>query len=157
MKGVLMVCLGNICRSPLAEGILKHKFNQHGIPLHVESAGTAAYHVGERPDHRSQEIARKNGIEIGDQRARRFTAVDFDRFDRIYAMDRSNLRDILSQARNADDRKKVGMILNHIYPGENRQVPDPYYGGKDGFQKVFEMLDAACDEIVLEYKYLANK
>lgn len=156
MTGVLMVCLGNICRSPLAEGILKHKLFMHGIGVHVDSAGTAAYHAGESPDVRSQEIARRHGIDIGDQRARRFSAADFDRFDRIFVMDRSNYRDVLSLARNSDDRKKVDMILNQVFPGENRQVPDPYYGGRDGFQKVFDMLDAACEEIMQEIRQMAK-
>lgn len=150
MKAVLMVCLGNICRSPLAKGILKHKVSQSGLDIKVDSAGTAAYHAGEPPDYRSQEVAERNGVDLGNQRARKFEVRDFDRFDKIYVMDRSNFRDIMDMARNQDDRQKVEMIMNTIYPGENRQVPDPYYGGKDGFQQVFDMLDAACDQIIAE-------
>ena len=156
MKGFLMVCLGNICRSPLAEGILRHKFNKKGIPVEVDSAGTAAYHAGEPPDYRSQEIARKHGIDLGNQRARKFATVDFDRFDKIYAMDRSNYRDLLSMARNQSDKDKVEMILEVLYPGENRQVPDPYYGGNDGFRHVFRMLDEACEIIVSQYSGQPN-
>lgn len=150
MNHILMVCLGNICRSPLAEGILKNKLTRLGLPGHVESAGTAAYHVGERPDIRSQEIALKHGIDIGNQRARRFKVGDFDRFDAIYAMDRSNYSDILALARSKQDAEKVHLILNLLYPNENKQVPDPYYGGKDGFQNVYDMLDSACERIVGE-------
>ncbi len=146
-----MVCLGNICRSPLAEGILQHKINKKGVSVKVDSAGTAAYHVGEPPDCRSQEVARKNGIDLSNQRARKFSTADFDRFDKIYAMDRSNYRDLLGMARNQNDKEKVEMILNVVYPGENRQVPDPYYGGNDGFEQVFRMLDEACDIIVGDY------
>lgn len=142
-----MVCLGNICRSPLAEGILRKKFNTLGIKGEVDSAGTGAYHAGERPDVRSQEIANRHGIDISRQRARKFIREDFDRFDAIYAMDRSNYSDIISLARNKQDMEKVHLILNTVYPGENRQIPDPYYGGRDGFLNVYNMLDAACDVI----------
>ena len=148
MKHILMVCLGNICRSPLAEGILNHKFKQIGLSSHVDSAGTAAYHVGERPDARSQDIALKHGIDISDQRARRFRIEDFDHFDAIYVMDSYNYSDILAMARSKQDVEKVHMIMNLLYPEGNKQVPDPYYGGKDGFLNVFKMLDSACDVIV---------
>jgi protein-tyrosine phosphatase len=147
MENVLMVCLGNICRSPLAEGILRKKFDLLGINGKVDSAGTGAYHVGERPDFRSQDIAGRHGIDISNQRARKFVRDDFDRFDAIYAMDRSNYSDIISLARSKKEMDKVHLILNTIYPGENRQIPDPYYGGKDGFLNVYNMLDAACDVI----------
>lgn len=147
---VLMVCLGNICRSPLAEGILKQKFRKENIDGYVDSAGTAAYHAGERPDPRSTEIADMHGIDISHQRARKFAPEDFDRFDRIFAMDRSNHENILSQARKPSDREKVDLILNMAYPGENMQVPDPYYGGDQGFQNVYKMLDLACDKIAAQ-------
>lgn len=144
---VLMVCLGNICRSPLAEGILKQKFFLEKIDGQVDSAGTAAYHVGERPDPRSMEIASRHGIDISGQRARKFVPADFDRFDKIFAMDRSNYKDILSQARKPSDKDKVDLILNVAFPGEDLQVPDPYYGGEQGFQNVYKMLDQACGKI----------
>ncbi len=142
-----MVCLGNICRSPLAEGILKEKLSRSDSVHEVDSAGTAAYHVGEPPDGRSQKIAKKYGIDISGQRARRFTRADFDQFDRIYAMDRSNLEDILALARDSRDISKVDLILNAACPGEDRQVPDPYYGGSDGFEKVFQLLKTSCEVI----------
>lgn len=142
-----MVCLGNICRSPLAEGILQSKINSDTI--FVDSAGTGAYHVGNLPDERSIEVARKYGINITNQRARKFTVKDFDNFDFIYPMDESNYRNIIALARNTADKAKVKMILNEVYPNENVSVPDPYYGGKQGFENVYKMLDEAC-EIIAE-------
>jgi len=144
---ILMVCLGNICRSPLAEGIMKEKIEKFQLEAEVDSAGTAAYHAGERPDPRSIAVARKNGIDITYQRARKFRTDDFQLFDRIYAMDDSNFYDLVSLARTPEEAAKVKMILKETYPNENRSVPDPYYGGKDGFDKVFEMLDKACEKI----------
>ena len=141
-----MVCLGNICRSPLAEGILKSKTTH--LDILVDSAGTAAYHIGERPDVRSIEIANKYDIDLTSQRARQFSVNDFDEFDRIYAMDTSNYSNIISLARNEKDRDKVNLILNEINPRSFQSVPDPYYGGDNGFQNVYEMLDKACDIIV---------
>ncbi|WP_339885866.1 low molecular weight protein-tyrosine-phosphatase [Polaribacter vadi] len=145
MKKVLMVCLGNICRSPLAEGILKSKINTSKI--FVDSAGTAAYHVGNLADERSIEVAKKYGIDITNQRARKFTVKDFDAFDVIYAMDESNYQNILMLARNSEDEKKVQLILNVIDADKNASVPDPYYGGNQGFENVYKMLDEACEVI----------
>lgn len=145
MKRVLMVCLGNICRSPLAEGILKSKTTSEHV--FVDSAGTGAYHVGELPDRRSIAIARENGIDLTDQRARKFTVSDFEKFDIIYAMDNSNYRNILQLARNKEDKQKVKLILNEVFPNDDLDVPDPYYGGNFGFKNVFGMLDKACDVI----------
>ena len=141
-----MVCLGNICRSPLAEGILKAKTNH--LDVVVDSAGTAAYHVGEKPDIRSIEIANKYGIDLTSQRARQFSVNDFDEFDKIYAMDSSNYANIISLARDEKDRNKVDVILNESNPKSFQSVPDPYYGGDNGFQDVYDMLDKACDKIV---------
>jgi protein-tyrosine phosphatase len=147
---ILMVCLGNICRSPLAEGIMKAKAKKYNLDMEVDSAGTAAYHTGELPDSRSMEVAAKNGIDLSDQRARKFQATDFDRFDKIFAMDRYNFSDLAAKARNGNDSGKIEMILNKTNPGENRDVPDPYYGGKDGFDNVYKMLDEACEVIARE-------
>ena len=143
-----MVCLGNICRSPLAEGILRSKVEENGLGWEVDSAGTGAWHSGEMPDPRSVEVARRNGIDITRQRARQFKRADFDQFDLIYAMDAENYRNILALADNDAHKGKVSMIMNMAYPGENRRVPDPYYGGPSGFDDVFEMLDLACDKII---------
>ena len=144
-----MVCLGNICRSPLAEGILKSKVDSNKI--FVDSAGTIDYHQGAKPDNRSIAIAAKNNIDLNNQRSRIFTINDFDKFDVIYAMDNSNYKDIIKLARNDGDKEKVKLILNEIYPNENKNVPDPYYGGENGFKNVFEMLDKVCNKITSKY------
>jgi len=145
-----MVCLGNICRSPLAEGILKSKLPEE--LFFVDSAGTSNYHIGEKPDKRSIAIAKHYGIDINTQRGRQFTSIDFDRFDFIYAMDNSNYRNIIRLARNNQDKNKVKLILNENIPGENLDVPDPYYGGDSGFDNVFKMLDDTCNIITNKLK-----
>ena len=148
---ILMVCLGNICRSPLAEGILKSKLPDNFL---VDSAGTGGWHAGEQPDPRSIAIAKDNSIDISQQRARQFTKNDFKTFDRIYAMDNSNFESILAQSGTQTDSNKVSLILNELYPDENLDVPDPYYGGAQGFKNVYEMLDAACECIAQKVKHL---
>jgi len=140
-----MVCLGNICRSPLAEGILKSKVYLH--KTFIDSAGTGAYHVGEKPDPRSISIANIHGIDITNQKARQFSVKDFDNFDLIYVMDQSNYENVIALARNEDDKSKVKMILNEVFPEEDLDVPDPYTGGDFGFKNVYNMLDQACDVI----------
>lgn len=147
---ILMVCLGNICRSPLAEGILKTKINSDNV--YVESAGTGDWHIGQSPDERSVDVAQKHHIDITQQRGRQFEVSDFDRFDLIYAMDNSNYEDIKQLARHDADVKKVHLILNEVLPGENCDVPDPYMGGIDGFQRVYDMLNQACDKIAEKLK-----
>jgi len=137
-----MVCLGNICRSPLAEGILKSKVKTQKIS--IDSAGTGNYHIGRLPDERSITVAKKNLLDITDQRCRQFQISDFDEFDLIYVMDNSNRRDVIKLARNENDRDKVKMILNEIFPNENVDVPDPYHDNERGFENVFNMLDKAC-------------
>ena len=140
-----MVCLGNICRSPLAEGILKSKVNPKKV--FVDSAGTAAYHTGNQPDERSIAVAQKYGIQIKSQRARKITVRDFDKFDLIYAMDAANFENIFSLARNEHDKKKIKLILNESNPYQYLSVPDPYYDGEEGFEQVYQMLDEACEII----------
>ena len=142
---ILMVCLGNICRSPLAEGILVHKTKQ--LDIKVDSAGTAAYHVGKLPDKRSIEIADKYNINLRNQRARQFSRTDFDEFDIIFAMDTNNLAHLISLAKTEKERKKIRLILNEINPNACKSVPDPYYGGENGFQNVYNMLNEACNKI----------
>jgi protein-tyrosine phosphatase len=144
---ILMVCLGNICRSPLAEGIMKTKVAQNDLPWQVESAGTGSWHIGELPDPRSIQIAREYGINITDQRARQIQQSDLDHFDLIIAMDSSNYNDILRLSNNPDHGENVKMIMNFVQPGYNQNVPDPYWDD-DGFEKVFQMLDKACDKII---------
>ena len=143
---ILMVCLGNICRSPLAEGILAYKTKQ--LDIEVDSAGIAAYHVDELPDKRSIEIADKYNINLRNQRARQFNRSDFDKFDIIYAMDTNNLAHLISLTETEKELKKIRLILNEINPDACKSVPDPYYGGKNGFQNVYNMLNEACDKIV---------
>ena len=150
-----MVCLGNICRSPLAEGILRHKITQSGIDAHVESAGFEAFHTGDPPDERAIEVAKKNGIDISGHRARLFRVDDFDKFDRIYVMDQNNYRDVMRKVRNDNDRIKVDFILNELSPGSNITVPDPYYGHTREFENVFDMLDQAIEK--LAQKLQVNK
>ncbi len=123
-----------------------------GLGVEVDSAGTAAYHVGEQPDPRSIDIAKKYHIDISQLRGRQFSAQDFDRFDVIYAMDASNYQNVLRQARNEADKSKVRMILNEAFPGEDMEVPDPYYGGDQGFEDVYKMLDNACEVILNNYQ-----
>jgi protein-tyrosine phosphatase len=144
MTKILMVCLGNICRSPLAEGILKSKLSNAFV---VDSAGTASYHIGNPPDKRSIAVARKYGLTISDLKGRQFSVSDFEVFDFIYVMDESNFKNVIKLARNNEDITKVKMILNEVYPNQNYDVPDPYYGGEDGFERVYKMLDEACSII----------
>lgn len=141
-----MVCLGNICRSPMAEGLLRQKVDPEVVQ--VDSAGTANYHVGQPPDERMINTARKHGIDISGLRGRQFEAHDFDQFDRIYAMDNSNYNNILKLARDSKDEEKVDFFTNLLYPGENRDVPDPYYGEEDGFEDVYTLLDQCSSELV---------
>lgn len=145
MTKILMVCLGNICRSPLAEGILKSKVNP--IQVTVDSAGTGAWHSGELPDKRSIAIAKKHGIDITDQRARIFTPEDFLHFDKIYVMDKSNYVNVCKLAPNDELIDKVELILNESHPNQDLEVPDPYYGGEQGFENVFQLLNEACDVV----------
>ena len=154
---VLMVCLGNICRSPLAEGILKSKAANEQPAWFIDSAGTGNYHIGEPPHKLSQKVALANGIDISRERCRQFIARDMEKFDMIYVMDSDNYNDVRHICRHNFHAQKVDLIMNAIYPGENRQVPDPWYGGEDGFQKVFDMLDKACDAIMLRFKGESSK
>lgn len=149
---ILMVCLGNICRSPVAEGILRHKLQEQGFTgFETDSAGTSAFHIGEAPDSRMRSIAKSNGVNIDDLRARQFVPADFDKFDLIYAMDQSNYNNIISLAQSEEEKDKVKMILNEVNPESNEAVPDPYFGGDEGFQHVFDLLDNAMDVIVKKY------
>jgi protein-tyrosine phosphatase len=140
---ILMVCLGNICRSPLAEGILASKLPKNKFL--IDSAGTGNWHVGKQPDERSIATAKKNGLDISNQRGRHFKQNDFDYYDYIFVMDSSNYDDVIKLAKNEDQKKKVQLILNELFPDENVDVPDPYYGLQNGFDTVYEMLDETCE------------
>lgn len=147
---VLMVCLGNICRSPLAEGILQAKLPQEDFL--VDSAGTGNWHVGELPDQRSIAVARKYGIDLTTQRARQFKKSDFTAFDYIFVMDQSNYNNVIQLAENPEDVQKVRLLLDITHPGKKAEVPDPYYGGPDGFEHVFQLVDEACTLIAQDLK-----
>ena len=149
---ILMVCLGNICRSPLAEGILQDKALRAGLNWTVESAGTDTYHIGEPPHPLSQKVAKKNGIEICNQRARRFVPEDFERFDKIYALAEDVLFEIKRIAKNKFDRSKVDLLMNELYPGANMDVADPWYGPEQGYHAAFELINKACDAIIAKAK-----
>lgn len=142
---ILMVCLGNICRSPLAEGILKSKLDANKYK--VDSAGTANYHTGKSPDPRSISVAKKNGIDISNQEAQQFHSKHFQIFDFIFVMDVENYHNVLKLASSDEEVSKVKLILDETFPDENAEVPDPYYGNKDGFDYVYTLLDHACQKI----------
>lgn len=144
---ILMVCLGNICRSPLAEGILQEKIEARDLPWEVDSAGTSGWHNGDPPDPRSIEIARVNNIDISGQKSRKFRSIDIDHFDRILVMDDQNLRDILKYCHTPEEKEKVKKIMSY-HPGTPHiDVPDPYFG-TFGFEQVYEMLDQACNHLI---------
>jgi protein-tyrosine phosphatase len=145
---ILMVCLGNICRSPLAEGILQDKAFKAGLRWSVESAGTNSYHTGEPPHPFSQKVATLNGINISMQRKRRFVAEDFEKYDKIYAMAEDVIDDMKRIAKNKFNAAKTDLLMNELYPGENREVPDPWYGPEDGYHEVFTLIDKACNAII---------
>ncbi len=156
---ILMVCLGNICRSPLAEGILQHKINETSLPWQVHSAGTNGYHTNEPPHKLSQKVAALNGIDIRMQRSRQFVLEDFNRYDKIYAMAADvidEMKYIAGAAYNAD---KADLLLNEMYPGQNRDIPDPWYGTEPGYHQVYALIDAACSQLIKNYSniYLKEK
>lgn len=146
-----MVCLGNICRSPLAEGILQHKAWKAGLSWSVESAGTNGYHDGEAPHRFSQKVATMNGIDICKQRSRRIRPDDFETFDRIYAMAEDVIDDMKRIAKNKYNGSKVELLMNELYPGKNLDVPDPWYGGESGYHEVYKMIEAACENIIRKF------
>jgi protein-tyrosine phosphatase len=148
---ILMVCLGNICRSPLAEGIMRSKIQKYNLPFVVDSAGTGNWHQGEAPDHRSIKIAAENGIDISKQIARGFVASDFDDFDIIYAMDQSNHQTLFDRALNEQHQLKIKLLLKEANYNGSSEVPDPYYGNMNDFRQVFEMLNKSCEDLVQQW------
>jgi len=147
MTRILMVCLGNICRSPLAEGIMRKNIEAAELDAMVDSSGTAHFHIGQSPDPRSIESGQKHGIDITSLRGRQFGVADYDNFDLIYVMDNSNYKNVLSLARDEDDKAKVELLLNVSNPDKFLDVPDPYYGGEQGFENVYQMINEACAKI----------
>ncbi|MCG2616364.1 low molecular weight phosphotyrosine protein phosphatase [Terrimonas sp. NA20] len=148
---ILMVCLGNICRSPLAEGILQDKAFKAGLNWSVESAGTNGYHNGEAPHHLSQKVAKLNGLDICSQRSRKLTPDDFDVYDRIYALAGDVKSEIRRIARGKYDASKVELLMNELHPGSDMDVPDPWYGTEPGYHDVYKMIADACDVIIEKY------
>lgn len=146
-----MVCLGNICRSPLAEGILQDKAFRAGLNWSVESAGTNGYHNGEAPHRLSQKVAKLNGIDISHQRSRRITADDFLVYDKIYAMAEDVVDDMKRIAGKKYNASKVELLMNELYPGRNMDVPDPWYGTEPGYHEVYQMIEEACDAIIEKF------
>ncbi len=142
---VLMVCLGNICRSPLAEGVLRKMAEDKGIQLEVDSCGTANYHVGDAPDPRSIKKAREHGFDISELKGRQFSTADFESFDRIFVMDTQNHKDVIAKARTREEMEKVQLMMSQLYPQDKINVPDPYYGDYDGFEEVYQMLIKSCE------------
>ncbi len=145
---VLFVCLGNICRSPMAEGVLRTKAKERGLSLEIDSSGTGDWHVGEAPDKRAQRCMNDFGDDISDLRARQFKKSDFHYYDRIFVMDKSNYQNVVAQANDSAQKEKVELFLNLSHPGEDREVPDPYYGGNEGFKNVYNMLDEAAESFL---------
>ena len=148
---ILMVCLGNICRSPLAEGILRHRIAKAGLDWAVDSAGTGNYHVGEQPHTLSMKAALANGIDISSQQCRQFSREDMVAFDKIYVMDEDNYEEVRRISGASWDENKVSLILSELYPEEKKNVPDPWYGTEKDFHFVFDMLSHACDTIIKRY------
>ena len=147
MQKVLMVCLGNICRSPLAHGVLENLVDPDRV--FVDSAGTGAYHIGKAPDRRSIAVAREHGLDISQQRARQFTPEDFDSFDHIFVMDKENLANVLALAPSEEAAAKTRLFLS-VLKKDIQEVPDPYYGGKEGFQYVYDLVREASEAIALK-------
>jgi len=154
---ILMVCLGNICRSPLAEGILKDKLEKAGLNWEVDSAGTNRYHTGDAPHRLSQKVAKLHGIDISKIKARTIVPEDFDRFDKIYAMAQDVIFDMRAVVGKKFNGNKVELLMNEVFPGENIDVADPYYGGEEGFHEVYKMMDEACEAIVKKYSINDNQ
>jgi protein-tyrosine phosphatase len=150
MQKILMVCLGNICRSPLAEGIMLKLIKENNLNMRVDSAGTSAFHVNESPDERTILNAAKHNIDLKSLSARQFKESDFEKFDKIYVMDKSNLSNVLALAKNQEQKDKVDLLLNASHPNLNLEVPDPYFGGEQGFEDVFQLVYTACQHIAFE-------
>jgi protein-tyrosine phosphatase len=144
---ILMVCLGNICRSPLAEGILSDKVKKAGLNWEIDSAGTGNYHIGEPPHHLSQKVAKLHGIDISKQMCRQFKKEDMLQFDKIYTMDKQVYNDIKRMSGNLWDASKTDLLMNEVYPGKNMDVPDPWYDSEEKYHEVYDMIDKACNVI----------
>lgn len=145
---ILMVCLGNICRSPIAEGVLRHLVQARGLGWTVDSAGTANYHVGEAPDHRARAAMKRNGMNIDTLRGRQVAPYDFHRFDLLLAMDVNNINDLQRTAPDPTSRRRVKLLMDFHPVGSIREVPDPYHGDDSDFDHVFNLVIAACENLL---------
>lgn len=143
-----MVCLGNICRSPMADGLMRRKVREHKLSVEVDSAGTSGFHAGEAPDHRMIRVSEQRGTPLAFLRARPFTTRDFQAFDHIFVMDQNNYSDVIKLAQNEDEVRKVKLILDELPASESNEVPDPYYGTWEDFEYVYDLLDEATDKII---------
>ena len=152
-----MVCLGNICRSPLAEGILQSKASEAGLNWSVESAGTNGCHIGDPPHPLSQKVAKLNGVDISRQISRQFVPEDFETFDKIYALAGDVLKDIRRIAKNKFNAAKIDLLMNELYPGKNMDVPDPWFGPEPGYHQVYKLINEVCDAIISKYSGQQNK
>jgi protein-tyrosine phosphatase len=153
---ILMVCLGNICRSPLAEGILQQKAQQHNLNWVVDSAGTNGIHVGEPPHRLSQKVAKANGIDISKQISQLFFSTDFEEYDKIYVMAKDVMQEVKRIAGHRFDNDKIDYFLNELHEGKNEDVPDPWYGNEDGYVKVYDLIDKTCNAIIEKHLKLAG-
>ena len=149
---ILFVCLGNICRSPIAEGVLRHYIKEHDLDWEVASAGTESYHVGSAPHKYSQKICRINGIDISTQKAKRFRLSDLEEYDKIYTMSEDVYDEIVAMAGSEADISKLELFLNELKPGSNASVPDPWYGNEEGYKPVYDMIAETCRVIINKYK-----
>ena len=147
---ILMVCLGNICRSPMAEGLMRRKLLEANLSGKVDSAGTANFHIGKSPDYRMVQTGKLQGTPINDLKARQFSTQDFEDFDRIYVMDQSNYKNVLAMANSNTDRQKVSLLLDHLYPNKQLEVPDPYYGNQSDFDAVFTLVNEATEALITD-------
>ncbi|MEI6765447.1 MAG: low molecular weight protein-tyrosine-phosphatase [Bacteroidota bacterium] len=149
---ILMVCFNDVCRSPLAKGILDHKLKENKLTAEVDTAGFEPHNIGEVPNPHAIQVAKENGIDISAHRARLFAKTDFDKFDKIFVMESMDYNNVKYMARNDDDMKKVDYLMNEVTPGKNKPVPNPYYGGRFQFNEVFSMISLACDQVIKKLK-----
>lgn len=148
---ILFVCLGNICRSPMAEGIMKSLARKNNLDWYIDSAATESYHIGAMPDRRAIATCKRHGIDIDDQRARKLTANDLEAFDLIYALADEVMQEIRHDHKAAAGNRKLQLLLDELFPGEQRSVPDPYYGNEEGFEPVFQLIKKGCEAVLHKY------
>ncbi len=147
MVKILMVCLGNICRSPMAEGVMRQKIKDYGLDAQVNSCGTASYHIGEAPDYRGIKTLHNYGIDISQHQGQQFAVSDFDAYDLIFVMDTRNYSNLMAKARNKNDKEKITLLMDEIYPGQQKVVPDPYYGDIEDYEETYALVEGACEHL----------